>query len=206
MGYIYRHIRLDTNEIFYIGLGGFDKTEKEGTYKRAFNKRRRNKIWNNIVSKTDYEVEIMLDDLTLEQAQEKEKEFIKLYGRKDLGLGTLANMTDGGDGAIGLIPWNKNIKGYKGKKHTDETKKLISEKNKGKKHTDETKLKFSESHKGIKYPDRKKLSEEDRKKLSEAHKGKPSPKKGKSKYTEEEKKQRHKDSVKKYKERKKLLN
>ena len=27
-GYIYRHIRVDTNEVFYIGSGGFDKSEE----------------------------------------------------------------------------------------------------------------------------------------------------------------------------------
>jgi hypothetical protein len=36
-------------------------------------------------------------------ANHKEKEFIQLYGRKDLGLGELVNMTDGGDGTIGRI-------------------------------------------------------------------------------------------------------
>lgn len=30
--------------------------------------------------------------------KEREQEFIKMYGRKDLNTGTLCNMTDGGDG------------------------------------------------------------------------------------------------------------
>ena len=35
MGYIYRHIRLDTNEVFYIGVGGLlsDDNHRKG-YKR----------------------------------------------------------------------------------------------------------------------------------------------------------------------------
>jgi hypothetical protein len=32
----------------------------------------------------------------------KEKEFISLYGRSDKNIGTLCNMTNGGDGCIGL--------------------------------------------------------------------------------------------------------
>jgi hypothetical protein len=59
----------------------------------------------------------MLDDLTWEQACEKEIEFIKLYGRSDLGLGSLCNLTEGGEGVIGM-------------RHSDETKKKLSEDNK----------------------------------------------------------------------------
>ena len=95
MAYVYRHIRLDTNQPFYIGIGS-DKT-----YYRANNKNQRNIHWKRVFAKADYEVEIMLDDLTWEQACEKEKEFIKLYGRINYG-GILTNMTDGGDGALGL--------------------------------------------------------------------------------------------------------
>ena len=97
MAYVYRHIRLDNNEPFYIGIGSDDK------YYRANKKSQRNIYWKRIVSKTDYEVEIVLEDLTWEQACEKEKEFIVLYGRKDLKNGCLVNMTEGGDGTLGVI-------------------------------------------------------------------------------------------------------
>jgi hypothetical protein len=86
---VYRHIRLDKNEPFYIGIGSM---------KRAYSKQGRNVIWKNIVKKTDYRVDILFEDLTREEACEKEIEFIKLYGRKDLGTGTLSNRTDGGEG------------------------------------------------------------------------------------------------------------
>lgn len=36
IGYVYKHIRLDTNEVFYVGVGGFSKREKIGTYTRAY--------------------------------------------------------------------------------------------------------------------------------------------------------------------------
>lgn len=94
MAYVYRHIRLDKNEPFYIGIG---KSQN-----RIYSNRYRNKYWHNIVDKCGYEAEILLDNLTWEQACEKEKEFISLYGRFQFG-GILCNMTDGGDGSTGVI-------------------------------------------------------------------------------------------------------
>lgn len=107
MAVVYRHIRLDKNIPFYIGIGD--------SINRAYNKINRTKIWKNIANK-GYEVEILFEDLTWEQAIEKEKEFIALYGRRDLGLGSLVNLTDGGEGTIGY-------------RHSDEVKekcRLIS--------------------------------------------------------------------------------
>ena len=72
MAYVYKHTRLDTNEIFYIGIGNQDK------YKRAFSLIKRNNFWKNIVSKTEFSVEIVQDSLTWEQACEKEKELMKI--------------------------------------------------------------------------------------------------------------------------------
>lgn len=96
MVYLYRHIRLDKNEPFYIGIGS------DENYKRAYQKESRNKHWKNIVAKTLYEVEILLDNLTWEEACKKEIEFIALYGRNDLKQGSLVNMTNGGDGCVGI--------------------------------------------------------------------------------------------------------
>jgi len=95
MAYLYRHIRLDKNEPFYIGVGS------DNDYKRAYNKKGRSHSWKDIAYKIPYEVEIVLDNLTWKQACQKEIEFIKLYGRKDLNLGILVNMTDGGEGQFG---------------------------------------------------------------------------------------------------------
>jgi hypothetical protein len=97
MAYLYRHIRLDKNEVFYIGIG----TDSNGRYLRAKSKTR-NRYWKRIVSKTDYEIEIMIDDMPIDFILEKEKEFISLYGRTDLGLGTLCNLTDGGEGVLNM--------------------------------------------------------------------------------------------------------
>jgi len=73
MAYVYRHIRLDKNEPFYIGIGS------DITYKRANEKARRNNIWKKIVAKSDYEIEILFDDITYDEAKLKEIEFINLY-------------------------------------------------------------------------------------------------------------------------------
>lgn len=97
--YVYRHIRLDKNEPFYIGIGN------KKNYARAYqtNPDRRNEIWRKIFTKTNIDVEIILEGLSKSQASEKEQEFIKLYGRKDLNNGLLCNMTDGGDGIWNCI-------------------------------------------------------------------------------------------------------
>lgn len=87
---VYRHIRLDKNVPFYIGIGK--------DISRPYNKKDRSKFWKSIISKTEYIVEILFDNLIKEQAVEKELEFIKLYGRVDLKTGSLCNMTNGGEG------------------------------------------------------------------------------------------------------------
>lgn len=98
MAYVYRHIRLDTNIPFYIGIG----SDTNGKYSRAHTKATRSKHWHNIIKKSGYEIEIIIDDISWQQAQEKEIEFISLYGRKDKG-GLLCNLTDGGGGTTGTL-------------------------------------------------------------------------------------------------------
>ena len=99
MAYVYRHIRLDKNEPFYIGIGS------DAKYQRADYRglKGRNKYWHRIVGKTDYDVEIILDDLTYPEAIKKEEEFIALYGRVNNKTGILCNLTDGGEGTKGLV-------------------------------------------------------------------------------------------------------
>ncbi len=91
--YVYRHIRLDKNVPFYIGIGTYTDKNK---YNRAFSKYRRNKFWENVINISEYKVEIIFQSDDRDTICNKEKEFISLYGRKELG-GTLTNLTDGGD-------------------------------------------------------------------------------------------------------------
>ena len=65
--YLYRHIRLDKHEPFYIGIGKVDN------FKRAYSLKSRNKIWKSITQKTNYEVEVIFDNLSKEDCVKKEK-------------------------------------------------------------------------------------------------------------------------------------
>ena len=111
MTYVYRHIRLDKNEPFYIGIG------TDLNYKRAYSKHSRNIYWQRVVNKTKYEVEILFDNLTKNEAEQKEIEFILLYGKKINKTGILVNINDGGGGNFGM-------------KHTQEAKDKIGKANK----------------------------------------------------------------------------
>lgn len=142
MAYVYRHKRLDKNEIFYIGIG----SDSKGKYSRAYSKVGRNKYWHNITKSTEYKVEIISEEwLTWEEACEKEKFWITFYGRADLKKGSLVNMTDGGQVYPSNPMFGKDnpmfgnghkLKGEKNgmynKHHSDESKKKISEFKKGK--------------------------------------------------------------------------
>src|SRR5690242_16322389 len=92
--YIYRHRRLDNNKIFYVGLGSNEN------FKRAFEKRNRNKYWKNITAKVKYTVEIIAKNLSYSKACELEIFLIKLYGRKIMNTGILCNITEGREGVI----------------------------------------------------------------------------------------------------------
>ena len=158
---VYRHRRLDINEIFYTGIG---KSKS-----RAYQIRSRNEFWKNITNKTDYSVEIIAENLNVEDAKELECFLIQEYGRKDLGLGQLVNLTDGGDGCINF---------------SDITKNKISQSLKGKFQSEETKLKRSISLKNTwKCPELRKLKSIQTTKLNKlgiiGTKGKSSHKKGK---------------------------
>jgi hypothetical protein len=152
--FLYRHIRVDKNEPFYIGIGV--KKKLKYPYSRAYSKHDRNNIWKRIVFKTEYEVEILLESDDYEFIKEKEREFIKLYGRKDLKTGSLCNLTDGGEGCYNRIMTkeckDKISKSLKGKPFTEERKKNVSVAlcKLNLKVSDETKRKLSIAHKGKK--------------------------------------------------------
>ncbi len=103
--YLYRHIRLDKNEPFYVGIGkkkdrNFLSINTE--YHRAYYKNRKNKTWLSICKKAGYKVEIILETNDSNFISEKEKEFILLYGRIDLKTGTLCNLCIGGTDSSSL--------------------------------------------------------------------------------------------------------
>jgi hypothetical protein len=151
MAVVYRHLREDNLEPFYIGIGA----EEARAY--SFGKSVRSVFWTRYYKKHGCIVEIVARGLSWEDACVMEKLLITLYGRIDNGTGTLVNMTDGGDGAIGY-------------RHSKETKERISKSkigNKSKlgykatpeeiakriernyKHSEESKRKISDTHIGV---------------------------------------------------------
>jgi hypothetical protein len=135
---VYQHKKADNGQIFYIGIGN---------KKRAYNKHGRNSIWNRIVNKHDYTVEIVSDNCSKEEAIQIEQYLIAYYGRIVLNTGCLANITDGGDG----------VNGYK---VSEETRKKISQRNKGRKLSAEHKANMSKAAKGRKNCNRKLTDEQ----------------------------------------------
>lgn len=113
---VYFHVRSDTEQVFYIGMGG-----KERAYKFS-GKKTRNQKWRKIVKICGKpKVLIIAENLTIDKAAEIEKFWIKFYG-----LENLANQSLGGEGSITRI-------------HSHETKLKISAANKGRKLSQELK-------------------------------------------------------------------
>jgi hypothetical protein len=102
MSLVYQHIRQDTGEIFYIGIGESER--------RAHDMKGRNDIWHSIARKTKIIVEIIKKDITREEARSMERKLISEYGRRDKMTGVLANKSIGGEGDC--IGRSKPMEGY----------------------------------------------------------------------------------------------
>lgn len=121
--YIYKY------EPFYVGKG------KDYRYKRHFKDYELNNIYNinkssiiNDMISDSYNIEdyiILYENMNELEAINLEIKLIELFGRIDLGTGTLSNMTDGGEGMSG------NISPLKGKTYEEihgvEKAKLLKE-------------------------------------------------------------------------------
>ena len=97
MFYVYEHIRLDTNTVFYVG---------KGKGRRCLEARRRNQHWKRVVAKAGgFDVRVVVDKIDKELAFLAEQELIaklKLQGVP------LVNLTDGGEGVSGYRHTNKS--------------------------------------------------------------------------------------------------
>ena len=112
---VYRHIRKDNGNVFYIGMG---------SRRRPTSKSDRNNHWHNIVNKCGYKVEVLAEGLSIEDALELEEFIISEYGQENL-----TNKTSGGE------CWS----------HNNETKELLRQMNLGKKMSDASKRKRIET-------------------------------------------------------------
>jgi hypothetical protein len=145
MFYVYAYLRTKDSTPYYIGKG------------------KDNRAWQKshsvIVPKNLNRIVILEANLTELGAFAVERRMIRWYGRKDLGTGILRNLTDGGEGATGIIPWNKGIE--TGLYLSDKGRRIISKSSK-KPRKDTHNASISSALKG------KPKSDEHRKKLSEA--------------------------------------
>lgn len=123
--YLYRHIRLDKNEPFYIGVG--TKSKWGNLYKRATNTKMRNFMWLGVFNKTSIEVDILLESDDLSYISTKEEEFISLYGRKCNNTGTLVNIDKGGymDRTFRKDNWRRSASERMTKMNKETAKKRI---------------------------------------------------------------------------------
>ena len=92
MAYVYKHTRLDTNQVFYIGIGN------DNSYKRAYNKYDRNYIWKNIINSEKPKVGIRWSGSPLFEHQQfrifPPEPLIDLYKYSDVQLYSLQRDTD----------------------------------------------------------------------------------------------------------------
>ncbi len=147
-------------EPFYVGKG-FDNRLYDhlqpNDIKNNGNKLKTNKI--NKLLKSGYDLKYFIikikNNVNHDESCLLEKELIKLIGRKDLKLGPLCNLTEGGEGSFGYKHTPESLNKMSGrfgiKIHTNESKKLISIANIGKKMSDETKKLISSAQKNIQH-------------------------------------------------------
>lgn len=128
---------------FYIGKGIKNRYLINCHTNNGFLKNKINKLGQENVK-----ILLLHQNLSEEQAFLYEKVWIKLIGRRDLRLGSLCNLTNGGEGVFGII-------------HSKETRLKISQSLIGKKRPEAVRLKLSQH----------KISKEHKQKLREANKG-----------------------------------
>lgn len=149
MNTYYVYIYFDNEIPFYVGMGHGKRylnhirdAEKAVSSNAPRNRlsHKLNKIIKILSENRMPEIKIVSSSLNIEQAVELEKELIAKFGREDLGLGTLTNLTNGGDGVHGrttmVSPAGEIVSILKEDKQAYEN---IGYKhfNKGRKHSDE---------------------------------------------------------------------
>lgn len=140
--YVYLHLKSTDGTPFYVGKG--NRYRYKSTNKRSA-------WWNRVVNKYGFDAIIIEDNLTEQEAYDREVYWIKRIGRQDLNEGTLVNLNDGGCGGSVNYLTEKGLKKLRvGKKHTQETKDKLSKMLKGRKNTPEQIAKMAATKTGMK--------------------------------------------------------
>lgn len=121
-------------EPFYIGKGKNNRAFVHIATAKWYHKTKKRKMTHlhNKILSIDFKpiiIKIKID-LSEQEAFDLEVILISLIGRYDLKLGPLCNMSNGGDGQSGRIPWNKGL--------TSETNPIVK--------------KYSEARIGVPHP------------------------------------------------------
>lgn len=110
--YVYRHTDRASNIPVYIGIGTTNNVHNtvSSDYKRAlsFSKKSRSIEYANDYSADDIIFQIIYQSDDLISVKNKEKEFVLLYGRRELGTGSLYNKTVGGDSLSEKVMYASN--------------------------------------------------------------------------------------------------
>jgi len=111
-------------EPFYIGKGKQNRMERHKYDKTSSFKRN---IINKIAEAGLEPIKVKLfENLNEAKAFELERKTIERIGRRNIGMGSLANMTDGGEGMSGWIPDEKELERRKNFVFTEEHRQKIS--------------------------------------------------------------------------------
>ncbi len=142
---VYLHVNPIKQEVFYVGAGN---------EKRPYSKYGRSDAWHRTINKYKiYDIIIIHSNLSWSEACKLEIKYIAQIGRRKVNEGPLVNLTIGGDGMVGLIPWNKGLT-----RDTDVRVDAIAKIRDGIKLSDETKKKKSLSMLGKKIPESQKFN------------------------------------------------
>lgn len=99
--YVYAHTRNDTGEVFYIGKGTYKN--RHANDERYQLRHGRSDRWRKVVQKAGgFEYHILGEFDNEDESFWAERQMIRYHGRRDLGTGTLVNMTDGGEGLVNI--------------------------------------------------------------------------------------------------------
>ena len=134
-------------EPFYIGKGVSDRIITSKCDKKTFKSQKIKSIKNkggDIISKK------LFENLSFDESNSIEKDLIKKIGRRNLNLGPLTNLTDGGEGRLNGKNSPESIE--KGRQKRIETNKKLRELGFDFTHSEQTIMKLREINKGENNP------------------------------------------------------